>query len=151
MKALCTHKVSLILVLIQVAVVLHVDETWTLISLPIFNPFFPFWKFLTRSTFSRQDCRYGSPLGTVGRNQSEKSTVKSIFKALFTSRTLLSLIMTLSNTVIYFMIWSTLPGASWIIYSLRLKRYFYSWALYWEDENSIPFFKEFKKFWTNSN
>lgn len=93
----------------------------------------------------------GSSLGTVDKDQREKSTAKSVFKALFTSRKLLSLIMTLSNTVIYFMIWSALPGGSWIIYCLRLKRYFYAWALYWEDENSIPFFKGFKKFWTIHN
>lgn len=53
-----------------------------------------------------------SPLGTVDRDQSEKCTDKSVFNALFTSRKLLSLIMTLSNTVIYFMIWSTLPEGS---------------------------------------
>lgn len=77
-----------------------------------------------------EGARYSSLLTTVDKDQSEKNTDISIFNALFTSRELPSLIMTLSNAVIYFMIWSRLPGGPWIIHWLRLERYFYAWATY---------------------
>lgn len=57
-----------------------------------------------------EGARYSSLLSTVDKDQSEKNTDISIFDVLFTSRKLLSLIMTLSNAVIYFMIRSTPPG-----------------------------------------
>lgn len=51
-----------------------------------------------------EGARYSSLLSTVDKDQSEKNTDMSIFNVLFISRKLLSLIMTLSNAVIYFMI-----------------------------------------------
>lgn len=93
------------------AVVLVVDGTRNMIGLPFFLLFLSLFESSSLETLPQDGgADNGSRLGTMDRNQSEKSTDKSIFKALFTSRRLLSLIITLSNAVIYFMIWSTLPS-----------------------------------------